>query len=447
MKQARFASPGALKAAIALLVASAAVSACGGRARDGGSEGGRPAVERQPSGLVCTGTVPSLVDGLEPTAAVDYLALYEGAQPDDPMAPPVLERLEQSGTPCASATNQDACESVLSATLTKIAIPSFEVSGQTVVEYFYVYTRKDEVGTLGSKDQLLDFFGKIDVPNEAAVLLWAAQRPTTCADLSEDAAGYRARSSYMVNDCPITTQAVDVVVSRNGNVSETKVGEAVTTQACVGRRPSGLHCATLRCKSPDVGAYFADVAQLELAAVAAFELLERELEAYGAPVRLLELCRTARADEARHTAAMTELALKFGAAPAAIRVTSRNRSLLDIALENAREGTVRELYGAAVAALQARQAESTEVRGVFERIAQEEAEHAWLSCELDAWLMNELTVDERALVEAERVRAWAELARELEEPVADALVRVAGVPRPTQALALLASLRGELMAA
>jgi bacterioferritin (cytochrome b1) len=399
-----------------------------------------------PASVVCVGDVPSLVDGLQPVTPVDYLALYEGDD-NGGNAPPVLKVVQQNGSPCSSATKQDACKAALASATSTIPTPSFELAGQLPIQSFYVYTRNDDVGTIGSKEQLLQFLGKIDTANEAAALLWPAQRPVQCGDIFEDARGYHAASSYMVHDCPITTQVVEVLITPAGDVSETKMGEPVTTQACVGRRPSGLHCAGLAEESPEIGAYFAEIAQLELAAVAAFELLERELEAHGAPERLLELCRKARADELRHTAAMTELALKFGALPAPIRVAPQNRTLLELALENAREGTVRELYGAAVAALQAQQAESTEVRRVFERIAKEEAEHAWLSCELDAWLMTELTVDERALVEAERVRAYAELARELEQPVADALSHAAGVPQPAQALALLESLRGELMAA
>jgi bacterioferritin (cytochrome b1) len=420
----------------------------GGMSEGGTSEGGQTAeVPHEPVPVVCSGSEPSLVDGLNPSTAVDYLAIYEGSQVNFDQ-PPTIRLIEEHGQACAAATAQDACRQALSNAATKIPTPNFQVVSQIVVRRFYVYTRKDEVATIGSKEQLLDFLGPIDTPNEAAAVMWVAQRPASCDGMFATANGYGARSSYMVSDCPISTQTVEVEVAHDGSMSETKVGPPVQTQSCVGRRPSGLHCATPRLEPGDVGAYFAEVAQLELAAVAAFEILERELETHGAPARLLELCRKARADELRHTTAMTELALSFGAAPAPIRVAMRGaRTLLEIALENTREGTVRELYGAAVAALQARQAESAEVRSVFERIASDEAEHAWLSAELDAWLMSKLTDEQRELVEAERSRAYAELARELEQPVADSLVRIAGVPRPSQALALLESVRGELMAA
>ncbi len=145
---------------------------------------------------------------------------------------------------------------------------------------------------------------------------------------------------------------------------------------------------------------------------------------------------------------MTRLAERYGQHPQPITVAARAvRSLLAIALENAREGTVRELYGAAVAAWQAQRAHDVEVRQAFAEIAPEESAHAWLSFELDAWLCSRLSADERALVEAERTRAHSELLAELAAPVPEQLRVLAGLPTPEQACQLLESVRTSLSAA
>lgn len=122
-----------------------------------------------------------------------------------------------------------------------------------------------------------------------------------------------------------------------------------TYGATCGRRPAGF----LDCPSPGSGpgAYFATLARLEAASVPAFLALRRELRAHRAPAPLLRAAARAAADEVRHARAMTALARRFGA-----RVfnpppppPAPPRPLLDVAAENAREGCVRETYGAALA--------------------------------------------------------------------------------------------------
>ena len=57
-----------------------------------------------------------------------------------------------------------------------------------------------------------------------------------------------------------------------------------------------------------------------------------------------------------------------------------------IALENAVEGCVREGYAAIVAALQARRAPAPAFRTTMAAIADDEAAHAQLAWDVDAWL-------------------------------------------------------------
>ena len=78
--------------------------------------------------------------------------------------------------------------------------------------------------------------------------------------------------------------------------------------------------------------------------------------------------------------------------------------MLDVAIENATEGCVRETYGALVAAFQARTAEDPEIRQVLTRIARE-ARHAGVSHDVALWLDTQLDATSRARVASERARS------------------------------------------
>jgi rubrerythrin len=117
-------------------------------------------------------------------------------------------------------------------------------------------------------------------------------------------------------------------------------------------------------------------------------------------------------------------------------------SLSQLALESAREGCVRELYGAAVATWQSAHAQDPQIREVFSRIARDEAEHAALSLDLAVWLDQHLSEAEKVEVEAERQRALVQLQAELLlAPDAETRSR-AGLPSVAQATALSMALFG-----
>ena len=75
------------------------------------------------------------------------------------------------------------------------------------------------------------------------------------------------------------------------------------------------------------------------------------------------------------------------------------------------------------------------------------ARHAALAWDVHAFLGTLLEPDERALVEAERLRALADLRVALREEPVDELVRTAGLPDATCAALLLDALVPELAAA
>ena len=211
-------------------------------------------------------------------------------------------------------------------------------------------------------------------------------------------------------------------------------------QGCVGRKPAGMRWNGPK-RSDDVGAHFANAAQLEAASVHAFRTLRAELEAHGAPARLLRAAERAERDEVRHTRVTSALARRFGGKPLAPQVDARPiRSLEEIARENAVEGCVRETYGALLGHWQALAAEDPVVRTAMQRIAADETRHAALAWEVAAWANARLTPDERSRVDAARAEESRRLRAEvMHEPPAE-LVRIGGVPSAARAAILVDAL-------
>jgi hypothetical protein len=216
---------------------------------------------------------------------------------------------------------------------------------------------------------------------------------------------------------------------------------AVTTVQCTscvaGRRPAGWarggHARGRTC----VAAWLAEIAELEAAAVDAFDVMRTELAAHGAPRRLRVEAGRARRDEVRHASVMARLARRHGGRPRR-EATPRlaTRPLEAIALENATEGCVRETWGALFAAFQAERASDPALRRAFARIAGDEARHAALSWRLHRWALGRLGREARARVEAAREGAIAKLRAEIAVEPPPALAQLAGVPRAHEAARL-----------
>ena len=84
--------------------------------------------------------------------------------------------------------------------------------------------------------------------------------------------------------------------------------------------------------------------------------------------------------------------------------------LFGLALDNRVEGCVRETFGAALAAWQARHATAPSLRRAFEHIARDEARHAALAWSIAEWVEPQLTPDQRAALNTAAREAIAELA-------------------------------------
>ncbi|EYF02934.1 putative lipoprotein [Chondromyces apiculatus DSM 436] len=338
------------------------------------------------------------------------------------------------GTPCATATDVEACQQALAeATSTNGFLVGECVS--FCPSYMLVLNRGDEVSVLDTPEALTAWLAPVDTPTEARLLAQAAGYSVGCGDVleggfKEAGGGYEVLATRYTALCdPIEESLFRLSVSAEGEVAVLE-SEVLSSEsgACVGRRPAGLAEARGR-GSSRLGAYFAEVAQLEAASVHAFAVLREELALHGAPQALLDQADAAREDEVRHARIMKRVAARFGGVVREPVVAPRApRSLEEVALENAAEGCVRETYGALVGMHQARFARDQVVRRVMRRVAQDEAAHASLAWAVDAWARSRLSPEALARVEAARQQALAEVADEARAGYAEDLCAVAGMP-------------------
>jgi hypothetical protein len=181
---------------------------------------------------------------------------------------------------------------------------------------------------------------------------------------------------------------------------------------------------------------------MEAASVLAFEKLTESLAAYGAPAQLVEDCRKAAREEARHAQVVSALSRARGTEPPAPELSPRGLpSRAELALENVAEGVVRECYGALEAIVISRTAAAADVRAAMESISADEASHAALSARIAAWLETQLTEDERCAVAQAKRAAIVQLRAELDAEPEPELRDQLGIPSRTLALALLDGLQ------
>jgi hypothetical protein len=239
-------------------------------------------------------------------------------------------------------------------------------------------------------------------------------------------------------DCKAVCERVAPGSSTGGmqgcNWSTSPAGDARIYYYCgacgVGRVPAEVApCA----RGEGVAARLAMQAYYEAASVVAFDRLVAALRRARAPRSLVDAARRASADERRHAETFAALARARGAVVRKPALGCATPSLLEIALENAAEGCVRETYGALVTAHQAEHAQDPALRAAFASIAGDEAAHAALSWRLARWLDARLTPAERRRV----ARARRDAVRALRPAAAiDATDRALGVPPRERGVAL-----------
>ena len=461
--------------------AGAAVStiaiACGGSTVEPGGGGANPTYTS-----LCGADAPkSFLAGMHPVPAIDgamvrsetaFLPTHPN-QPTQVTPPPQgaegdlwkATEGEIAGVLCKSASNPAACQDKVqnyrvlppdqATCVAKYASGQFSNAGCDTS--YILYTRGDEIGVARNTAETLALIGQVDTVEEA---LWVASREgysLSCG--SRDAADSQFRTTsdggydlsiVKYGSCGGPSETDKVHVDYKGTLTVLETTPMKGQLCAAGRRPDGMSIENVaRAGHGPVGEYFASMAILESGAVIAFRRLEKELIRADAPKDLRLRVRVAIRDEIRHARKTTVLAMKHGVTPGAPTCTAPagDRTLLDIALENAREGCVRETYGALVLHLQAEEASDADVRACMKEIASEETQHAALSWDIATFLETRLTADERAQVARERHAAVRELAQELSVPGCDAVRAVAGIPAPEVAIYMLSRLEPFLLCA
>jgi hypothetical protein len=476
-----------LNGIVSLVVAGAA---CNGiTAMPLGEEDGRtadgsakipPPYPDEPS-FTCTAPLEGILTNLKPATPVDYVELRDqefdqqtrepargdGGAPDadagddagvlpGPLLP--TKTGASNGTACATASNRSAClEALAEARIAAGAGWATEFGGglmapePTFTRRFLVFTRGDEVGIVGTRAEVATFLGPIDTLEEARLLVTTGNRDLTCTtDPFKSGWRQNADGSWELliaySDCG-TYYRLRLKVTPDGMVTEIDRQREESGSVC-GRRPDGLVPTGTGGAACSMAACLAEAAHLEAASVLAFRRLERELRALGAPRDLIARARRSRADEIRHAREMAALAQRFGAVAPPVEVAPEAlRTPFDVALENAVEGCVRETYGALVATYQARTASDPELRSVLGRIARDEARHAELAHDVARWLEPKLDAAARAKIAESRAAALADLRAALLVPPAPDVARLAGMPRPREAHALLDALEIDVLSA
>jgi hypothetical protein len=383
------------------------------------------------------------VSGLKPAVQPDAVELRQlvGAGTGTPSS----AVLSSTGTACATATDKQACNTAFDALLPSVGFA--QECSNLCTSYYLATTRGDEVTAWTTIDQVKQLLGTIDTSQEAALLTLAYGYSLQCSVLDRGAVKQRADGGFDVvatkgSACgagPGVTRFY-LTVTPSGEVVEerSEQAQAGDPNCAAGRRPVGLVSTGRSDCDEVVGQHFATVAHLEAASVDAFLRLRDELALHGATDALRSAALLAALEEVRHAHVTTALAARYGASVESPCIEPGPlRSLVEVAIDNAVEGCVRETYGALVAHHQAAHAADPEVRAAMARIAEEETRHAELSWDIAAWATAELSPEEREAVRAAQQAAAATLREELSRPVPAALIEQAGLPDSRSALAML----------
>jgi hypothetical protein len=383
---------------------------------------------------------PDYLAHVVPGEPVDYLGLAAMVSTEASFAP-----REEIGDPCATATNVDAC-------MRALLEPPVESSlllgggGQFFAYSVLRATRGDDVIEVTSGGALREFLVPIDSPGDAVLLATTAGFNATCSrsGARPSATGYEVQL-FTFPGCDGRRRHL-IHVNAAGEMEHLDgVTEHEPDAHCiVGRRPLGL--VAQRRKGCSLGDHFARSAELEAASVPAFETLERELMAHGAPRAFARRCRRAAQDEVRHARDVARLARRLGGRPCKPEVVplAAVRSLEAIALENALEGCVRETYGALVAQHQAARSRLPAVRRLYARIADDETRHAALAWDIARWAEAHAGAAARQRIRAAMRDAVHQLRESAGQPVTPELADVAGLPQPGTARVMLGALEQTL---
>ncbi len=214
-----------------------------------------------------------------------------------------------------------------------------------------------------------------------------------------------------------------------------------------GRAYAGIKRA-LNAMGRDISAaWIARAVHAEMTSVHAFMHLHSELGRHNAPAELRQECIHAARDEIRHTRMMGELAERFGGkVPVLEKIKICERSLLELALENAVEGCVNESYAALIALYQSKHAENHSMRRIFLEIAEDEIRHAELAWKIHEWCIGRLKPEEKSMVLKAQTQAFERLSQMANEQYIGTNRKLLGLPESDIALRLAAQFKEKIAA-
>jgi hypothetical protein len=428
--------------------APAGASGIGGSAGNGagGAGGSTPPMAEDWKPIDCTGGQPRVLVNVAFKQPFDYVGLFASAPNGMGMGGPFPAHtfvLDETGTQCANASDTMACGVALG----PLRMPSDACVQQSKCAPFLLTTHGDDVTRRDERSALLTLLGTIDTEYKAALVAMFDSHTIACSfdpgpppgqpnnpplsgtQTKSSGDGFDLRTEWRAG-CTESAYRETIHVAADGTLTTIEEQTQIAIFTCVaGRRPEGLCPSAAVHRGATLGAYFADAARLEAASVHAFERLARELGALGAPESLIARAARSALDEIRHARVTGDLARRFGNEPTPANVAPwRARSALQIALENAVEGCVRETYGALVAHHQAQTALDPHVRAAMQQIAEDETRHAELSWHIAHWLEPQLTHAERRCLAAARTAALAQLFTELDAGLPAHDARAIGLP-------------------
>ena len=291
--------------------------------------------------------------------------------------------------------------------------------------------------------EIIDGAPYVDAADMTASFCDVFVRYKGCMPAVPTSAGCKFSLGECAATCGFTTSGGCYVTANNCDDSGVINGDEVVINCskCLGgRRPEAFRERAPCSRESVVGDWFARLAEIECASIAAFRTLREELAHHRAPIELRARATAAARDEIRHTRATRRLATRFGGTARLPRLRRAPvRTLEVIAIENAIEGCVRETFGALVAAWQAEHANDFEVRTKMSQIAADELRHAALSWEVARWIEARGDAAMNARVAEARRRAITELRDETRAETPNALRTIVGLPTAAQSSTLIDS--------